>query len=129
MDQKSIETVRLAAIRRKNHGHDVAANARLCHYICPQFTETDIISSGFRLVIPQILHWRWIPTADESMSLIRFARPRGIDFPYLHSMIRDSFMSRANSIVIPGNKLDLAMQLILTPFVLQVVERGGERLT
>jgi phosphoribulokinase len=49
--------------------------------------------------------------------------PRGIDFPYLHSMIHDSFMSRANSIVIPGNKLDLAMQLILTPFVLQLVER------
>jgi len=38
-------------------------------------------------------------------------------------MIRDSFMSRANSIVIPGNKLDLAMQLILTPFVLQLIER------
>ena len=31
------------------------------------------------------------------------------------SMIHDSFMSRANSIVIPGGKLDLAMQLILTP--------------
>ncbi len=57
------------------------------------------------------------------MVIIRFARPRGIDFPYLLSMIQDSFMSRANSIVIPGNKLDLAMQLILTPFVLQLVER------
>jgi phosphoribulokinase len=66
---------------------------------------------------------RWIPTADESMVIIRFAKPRGIDFSYLHSMIHDSFMSRANSIVIPGAKLDLAMQLILTPFVLQLVER------
>ncbi len=94
------------------------------HYICPQFTETDI---NFQRV-PTVdtsnpFTARWIPTADESMVIIRFARPRGIDFPYLHSMIRDSFMSRANSIVIPGNKLDLAMQLILTPFVLQVVER------
>ena len=94
------------------------------HYICPQFTETDI---NFQRV-PTVdtsnpFAARWIPTADESMVIIRFARPRGIDFPYLHSMIRDSFMSRANSIVIPGNKLDLAMQLILTPFVLQLVER------
>ena len=94
------------------------------YYICPQFTETDI---NFQRV-PTVdtsnpFVARWIPTADESMVIIRFARPRGIDFSYLHSMIHDSFMSRANSIVIPGNKLDLAMQLILTPFVLQLVER------
>ncbi len=66
---------------------------------------------------------RWIPTPDESMLVIRFADPRGIDFPYLLSMIGDSFMSRANTIVMPGNKLDLAMQLILTPLILQLVER------
>ncbi len=94
------------------------------HYICPQFTETDI---NFQRV-PTVdtsnpFTARWIPTADESMVIIRFARPRGIDFPYLHAMIHDSFMSRANSIVIPGSKLDLAMQLILTPFILQLVER------
>jgi phosphoribulokinase len=34
-----------------------------------------------------------------------------------------SFMSRANSIVIPGGMLDLAMQLILTPLILTLVER------
>jgi phosphoribulokinase len=55
--------------------------------------------------------------------VIRFANPRDIDFPYLLSMIGDSFMSRANTIVMPGNKLDLAMQLILTPLILQLVER------
>ena len=38
-------------------------------------------------------------------------------------MIHDSFMSRANSIVIPGGKLDIAMQLILTPMIMQLVER------
>ena len=94
------------------------------HYICPQFTKTDI---NFQRV-PTVdtsnpFAARWIPTADESMVIIRFAKPRGIDFSYLHSMIHDSFMSRANSIVIPGAKLDLAMQLILTPFVLQLVEQ------
>jgi phosphoribulokinase len=32
-------------------------------------------------------------------------------------------MSRANSIVCPGAKLDLAMQLILTPLIMQLIER------
>jgi phosphoribulokinase len=56
--------------------------------------------------------------------VIRFANPRGIDFPYLISMINNSYMSRANSIVIPGGKLDIAMQLILTPMILQLMERS-----
>jgi phosphoribulokinase len=93
-------------------------------YICPQFTQTDINFQRVPTVDtsnPFIA--RWIPTADESLVVIRFRNPRGIDFPYLVSMIHDSFMSRANSIVIPGGKLDLAMQLILTPMILQLVER------
>ncbi|AXS41973.1 phosphoribulokinase [Breoghania sp. L-A4] len=95
------------------------------HYICPQFTETDINFQRVPTVDtsnPFIA--RWIPTADESMVVIRFRDPRGIDFPYLLSMIPGSFMSRANSIVIPGAKLDLGMQLILTPMILQLVERS-----
>jgi phosphoribulokinase len=92
-------------------------------YICPQFTLTDI---NFQRV-PTVdtsnpFVARWIPTPDESMVVIRFRNPRGIDFPYLVSMIHDSFMSRANSIVIPGNKLDLAMQLILTPSILRLID-------
>ncbi len=94
------------------------------HYICPQFAETDINFQRVPTVDtsnPFIA--RWIPTADESMVVIRFSNPRGIDFPYLISMVHDSFMSRANSIVIPGGKLDIAMQLILTPMILRLVER------
>lgn len=92
-------------------------------HICPQFTETDINFQRVPTVDtsnPFIA--RWIPTADESMVVIRFRNPRGIDFPYLISMINGSFMSRANSIVIAGNKLDLAMQLILTPLILRLHE-------
>jgi len=55
--------------------------------------------------------------------VIRFANPRGIDFPYLLSMIHNSFMSRPNVIVVPGGKIDLAMQLVFTPLVMQLVER------
>ena len=92
------------------------------HCICPQFTETDINFQRVPMVDtsnPFIA--RWIPTPDESLIVIRFKNPRGIDFPYLTSMIHGSWMSRANSIVIPGNKLDLAMQLILTPLIERLV--------
>jgi phosphoribulokinase len=94
------------------------------NYICPQFTQTDINFQRVPTVDtsnPFIA--RWIPTPDESMVVIRFRNPRGIDFVYLVKMIHDSFMSRANSIVIPGSKLDLAMQLILTPMILQLMEK------
>ena len=95
------------------------------HVICPQFTETDINFQRVPVVDtsnPFIA--RWIPTAGESLVVIRFKSPRGIDFPYLVSMVQGSWMSRANSIVIPGDKLDLAMQLILTPMIIRLVERG-----
>ena len=94
------------------------------NYIVPQFTHTDINFQRVPTVDtsnPFIA--RWIPTADESMVVIRFKNPRGIDFPYLLSMIDGSFMSRANSIVIHGGKLDIAMQLILTPMIMQLVDR------
>jgi len=93
-------------------------------YICPQFSETDINFQRIPTVdTSNAFIARYIPTADESMVVIRFKNPRGIDFPYLISMINGSFMSRANTIVIPGGKLDIAMQLILTPLILRLMER------
>ena len=94
------------------------------HVLCPQFSRTDINFQRIPTVDtsnPEIA--RWIPTPDESMVVIRFRNPYGIDFPYLLAMLHNSFMSRANSIVIPGNKMDLALQLILTPMIMQLVER------
>ncbi|PKQ30857.1 MAG: phosphoribulokinase [Actinobacteria bacterium HGW-Actinobacteria-2] len=91
--------------------------------ITPQFSRTDINFQRVPLVDtsnPFIA--RTIPTPDESMVVIRFRDPAGIDFGYLVSMINGSFMSRANSIVVPGGKLDLAMQLILTPLIKRLVE-------
>ncbi len=92
-------------------------------YICPQFTETDINFQRVPMVdTSNPFVARWIPKADESMVVIRFKDPHGIDFGYLTSMLRDGFMSRANTIVIPGGKLDLAMQLILTPLIIRIME-------
>lgn len=93
-------------------------------YIVPQFSQTNINFQRTPVVDtsnPFIA--RTIPTPNESIVVIRWANPRGIDFPYLLSMIPQSYMSRANSIVIRGGYLDLAMQLILTPMILGLVEQ------
>ena len=66
--------------------------------------------------------------ADESLVVIRFANPHGIDFPYLLSMLHDSWMSRANTLVVPGGKMELALQLIFTPLILRLVERRRKAL-
>jgi phosphoribulokinase len=93
------------------------------HVICPQFSETDINFQRVPVVdTSNPFVARWIPTAGESVVVIRFKSPRGIDFPYLVAMISGSWMTRANSIAIPGNKLDLAMQLILTPMIIRLAE-------
>ncbi len=93
-------------------------------YICPQFSRTDVNFQRVPTVDtsnPFIA--RFIPSPDESFVVIRFRETRGIDFPYLLSMLHDSFMSRPNSIVVPGGKMELAMQLIITPMILQLIDR------
>lgn len=93
------------------------------HYICPQFTRTHVNFQRVPTVDtsnPFIA--RHIPTADQSFVVIRFANPKGIDFPYLLNMLHDSFMSRANTIVVPGGKMEMAMQLIFTPFIWRLMD-------
>ncbi|WP_300449542.1 phosphoribulokinase [Accumulibacter sp.] len=94
------------------------------HYICPQFSRTHVnfqrvptVDTSNPFVADDI------PSQDESMLVIRFANPRGIDFPYLLSMLHDSFMSRPNIIVCPGGKMGLAMQIIFTPMIMQLMDR------
>jgi len=94
------------------------------NYICPQFTHTHVNFQRVPIVDtsnPFIA--RDIPCADESICVIRFANPKGIDFPYLLNMINNAWMSRANTIVVPGGKMELAMQLIFTPFIWRMMER------
>jgi phosphoribulokinase len=93
------------------------------NYIVPQFSRTHINFQRVPTVDtsnPFIA--QDIPTADESFLIIRFANPKGIDFPYLLSMVHDSFMSRPNTLVVPGGKLPLAMQIILTPLILRMMD-------
>ena len=94
------------------------------NYIVPQFEHTHVNFQRVPLVdTSNPFISRDIPSADESVVVIRFANPKGIDFPYLLNMINDSWMSRANTIVVPGGKMEIAMQLIFTPFVWRMMER------
>jgi phosphoribulokinase len=94
------------------------------NYICPQFTHTHVNFQRVPCVdTSNPFTARDIPSGDESICVIRFANPKGIDFPYLLNMINNSWMSRANTIVVPGGKMEIAMQLIFTPFIWRMMER------
>ena len=93
------------------------------NYICPQFSRTHV---NFQRV-PTVdtsnpFVAKDVPSADESMVVIRFANPKGIDFPYLTSVLHNSWMSRPNNIVVPGGQMGLAMQFIFTPMILRLMD-------
>lgn len=93
------------------------------HYITPQFSRTHI---NFQRV-PTVdtsnpFSAKAIPTQDESFTVIRFRGLKKIDFPYLLSMLQGSFISASNTIVVPGGKLGLAMELIMAPLVEQLLQ-------
>jgi phosphoribulokinase len=98
------------------------------YYITPQFSKTDINFQRVPTVDtsnPFIA--RDIPTPDESLVVIRFRDPKkfGTDFPYLLNMVHDSFMSRPNTLVVPGGKMGLAMEIILAPIIHDILDRRG----
>jgi phosphoribulokinase len=93
------------------------------NYICPQFSRTHVnfqrvptVDTSNPFVAMDV------PSADESMVVIRFANPKGIDFPYLISVLHNSWMSRPNNIVVPGGQMGLAMQFIFTPMILRLMD-------
>ncbi|HEX19287.1 MAG TPA: hypothetical protein ENG78_00450 [Acidiferrobacteraceae bacterium] len=93
-------------------------------YITPQFSRTHINFQRVPTVDtsnPFIA--RDIPTPDESFIVIRISDPDGHDFPYYLRMIEGSFMSRPNTIVVPGGKMGFAMEIILTPMVHEIMKK------
>ncbi|MEW7971859.1 MAG: phosphoribulokinase [Candidatus Thiodiazotropha endolucinida] len=95
------------------------------NHITPQFSRTDINFQRVPTVDtsnPFIA--RDIPTPDESFVVIRFSDPKkfDIDFPYLLSMIDGSFMSRRNSIVVPGGKMGFSMEIVLQPIIERMMD-------
>ena len=97
-------------------------------YITPQFSRTHINFQRVPTVDtsnPFIA--RDIPTSDESFVVIRFRDPHGVPFPYYLQMIQGSFMSRPNSIVVPGGKMGFAMEVILTPIINDMIVKKKKK--
>jgi phosphoribulokinase len=93
-------------------------------FITPQFSRTHI---NFQRV-PTVdtsnpFSAKAIPTLDESFVVIRFREVNNVDFPYYLSMIDGSFMSRMSTMVVPGGKMGLAMELILTPLIEDIIKK------
>ena len=110
----SLEAVTHTILRRM---HDYV------HFMTPQFSRTHVNFQRVPVVDtsnPFIA--REVPTLDESLVVIRFRDPKGVDFPYLLGMLHDSFMSRPNVIVVPGGKMEMAIQLVVTPLLIQLME-------
>lgn len=98
------------------------------HHITPQFSRTHINFQRVPLIDtsnPFVM--REIPTPDESLIVIRFKNPEMADFPYYLSMLKDSFMSRPNNLVVPAVKMGLAMEIILTPFIDEIMVKKRQR--
>ena len=92
------------------------------HDIVPQFAHTHVNFQRIPLVDtsnPFVV--RDVPTEDESLIVIRFRDPSEVNFPYLLQMIGGSSLSRYDTLVIPGTKLSLAMDLTMRPLVQDLI--------
>lgn len=93
------------------------------NFIVPQFALTDINFQRVSLVDtsnPFIA--RDVPSADESFVVIHFRDGHKFDFPYLLRRVDGSFMSRPNTMVVPGGKMQYAMEVICTPIIHELME-------
>ncbi len=94
------------------------------HDIVPQFAHTHINFQRVPLVDtsnPFVV--RDVPTEDESMVVIRFRDPSEVKLTQLLQLISGSTVSRHDTLVVPGPKMALAMDLVLRPMVQRLMSR------
>jgi phosphoribulokinase len=90
-------------------------------YIVPQFAITDINFQRVPVVdTSNPFVARDVPNASESIVVVHFRHPENFDFPYLLENIENSFMSRGNTLVIPGSYMNHAIDVICTPLILEL---------
>ena len=115
--------------REKVMGSIVRSMDDYINHMTPQFSRTHI---NFQRV-PTVdtsnpFSAKDIPSLDESFVVIRFRGMNDVNFPYFLNMIQGSFMSRINTLVVPGGKMSLAMELILTPLIKNLMDKRLELL-
>jgi len=98
------------------------------HYILPQFSRTHI--NFQRIPVTDTSNpfaVKTIPTADQSLVMIHFQKPKpNIEYKLsLKGLIDGSSITGFNTLVIPGGKMMYAMELILTTRILELMKRRG----
>jgi phosphoribulokinase len=97
-------------LRERGHSLDMITDTILrrmpdyVHYITPQFSRTHV-------------NFQRVP-------MIRFATPEGVDLDAIRQQIAGAFRSRPDTLVVPGDEIDLAMRLILESRIRELVEEG-----
>jgi len=117
--QKIHRDTNIRGISRENVTNTIIQRMQdYIHFVVPQFSYSDINFQRIPLVDtsnPFIA--RDIPNADESLYVIRFREPKNYDIIYFLDKISGAFLSRPNTLVIPGGKLQIAMEIICTPMI------------
>ena len=96
-------------------------------YIVPQFSRTHLNLQRIPTVdTSNPFSAGEVPTNDQSFSVVhvRDSERLPADFPFLLQMLPGSFMSAPDTIVIPASKKVFAIQLMLTPVLLGLVENS-----
>jgi phosphoribulokinase len=95
------------------------------YFMTPQFSLTDINFQRVPLVDTSNPFISLdVPTAAESMLVVRFREVQKFDIQNLLERFDGAFMSRPNTLVIPGGKLNMALEIICTPRIQELVKNA-----
>lgn len=93
------------------------------HFMIPQFSLTDINFQRMPVVdTSNPFMVRDVPLDSESVVVVRFREPRKYNFPLFLKRIPESFMSRSNTMVIPGGEMRHALDVICAPMIQAFME-------
>jgi phosphoribulokinase len=96
------------------------------HTIVPQFSRTHINFQRVPIVdTANPFAAKDIPLPNETLVVISFRNPAGVNFPELLTLLHGSWMTRPNTLVVPGPMLELAMQVVLLPRIKALLERSA----
>lgn len=98
------------------------------NYILPQFSHTHINFQRVPIIdTSNPFMVRQIPTADQSLVIIHFLKFQpSVEYKlHLKGLIEGLQITAYNTLVIPGGKMQYAMELILTKLILDLMEKRG----
>ncbi|GAB2897735.1 phosphoribulokinase [Uliginosibacterium flavum] len=111
----SVESVQDTILRRMDD---------YVHTIVPQFSRTHINFQRVPIVdTSNPFVAKDVPLPNETLVVISFRNPAGVNFPELLAMLQGSWMTRPNTLVVPGSELELSLQIILIPRIKALLER------